>query len=61
MEPTRKTTMYEAVDFSEIDVVAIEREARRLRAQAFGDALRATGRWIAQRVAALRSRGGQTA
>lgn len=37
-----------------IDMVAIERRARELRAQALADAVRAMGQWVARRAAALR-------
>ncbi|MGY6409670.1 MAG: RSP_7527 family protein [Alkalilacustris sp.] len=37
-----------------IDMVAIERRAREMRAQAFSDGVVALGRWAARCVAALR-------
>lgn len=37
-----------------IDMVAIERRARELRAQAVADGLRAAGQWMFRRIAALR-------
>lgn len=41
-----------------LDMVAIERHARELRAQAFADAMRALGRMVARRAAAFRPVGG---
>jgi hypothetical protein len=54
MEEQRKTTMYDEFDFAAVDVIAVEREARRLRAQAFAAVFRALGRWVVRQVAALR-------
>ena len=37
-----------------VDMVAIERRARELRARAFADGVRALGQWAARRIAAFR-------
>lgn len=43
------------------DIVAIERRARELRAQAFAQAFRSLGRWAQRRAAAKPVRNGQPA
>ncbi|MBK5928324.1 RSP_7527 family protein [Rhodobaculum claviforme] len=40
-----------------LDMVAIERRARELRAEAFGDMMRALGQMVARRAAAFRGAG----
>lgn len=56
------TNIYNHPDFMLLDAVALEREARRLRAEAMAESLRGFGRWIARRIAARRTaRAGQTA
>jgi hypothetical protein len=49
-----KDSMFEDFDYASIDVIAAERRARELRAQAIRDALRVVARWIAARVSSLR-------
>ncbi len=44
-----------------LDVVAIERRARELRAQAVAEAFRSLGRWVQRRAAAKSVNGGQPA
>jgi hypothetical protein len=50
MSRTHKETMFEDFDYAAIDVIAAERRARELRAEAIRDAVRAAARWIAARV-----------
>ncbi len=55
-------TMFDHPDFILLDAVSLEREARRLRAEAMAEGLRDLGRWIARQGAALRAgRAKQTA
>lgn len=48
------TEQIEANEMRELDVVAIERQARQMRAQAMADMTRNFGAWIARRWDALR-------
>lgn len=48
-------SIYDHPDFILLDAVALEREARRLRAEAMAESLRNFGRWIMRQIAALRS------
>jgi hypothetical protein len=50
MSRPHKETMFEDFDLAVIDVIAVERQARALRAKAMHDGLRAAARWIAARV-----------
>lgn len=45
-----KETMFENIDLAVIDVIAVERQARALRAKAMQDGIRAVARWIAARI-----------
>lgn len=48
---TRTTEIvFKPVDFDKIDIIAIEREARRLRAQAFASMVSQAWSWVVSRV-----------
>jgi hypothetical protein len=50
MSRTYKQSMFEDYDYAAIDVIAVERRARELRAQAIREGLANAARWIAARV-----------
>lgn len=50
--PTQIPSAFDVVPMEAVDVIAVERRARELRAQAFADLMRAFGRWVAGRFAA---------
>lgn len=57
-----KESMFEDFDLAAIDVIAVERQARALRAQVMRDALAGAARWIAGRfTGATTATGGQRA
>jgi len=56
-----KDSMFEDYDYAAIDVIALERRARALRAQAMRDALAGAARWIAARFKATPAAGAQRA
>ncbi len=59
-EPTN-TPLIDMTPLEAVDVIAVERRARELRAQAFADLMRATGRWIAGRFAGTAPTGARPA
>lgn len=61
MTPTQKNPLWEPMEIRDIDIVAIEREARRMQARVIAQGVRAGARWIAAKVAAALRIGGQPA
>ena len=58
MARSYKESMFEDFDLAVIDVVAVERQARALRAQAMREALAGAARWVAGRFKAAPSAAG---
>jgi hypothetical protein len=56
-----KDSMFEDHDYTAIDVIALERRARTLRAQAMREAVAGVARWIAARFKAAPATGAQRA
>lgn len=54
-EPENITSFF--INHDEIDMIALERRARELRAQAFAEMMRSLGSWVLRRSAAMRPAG----